>query len=128
MNKKNYLWWVLGLVVVILVVYLLASYFTPGSNNPTPAADNQTNGINSPANNAAVGVPSTVAPTTGTLAPNTPPARTAQPIKAEFMTTKEKEALKIDAAKKVQVLQRLDDGTVGAYKIINNDSEIQTSF
>lgn len=33
MNKKNYLWWAIGLVVLILAVYVLASLTTPATEN-----------------------------------------------------------------------------------------------
>jgi len=35
MNKKNYLWWAIGLVVLILAVYVLASLTTPTTENGT---------------------------------------------------------------------------------------------
>jgi len=129
MNKKNYLWWAVGLVVLILAVYVLASLTTPMTENGTDNTAGQNEETANPANNPLSSVP---APgTTGVAAPvpdNTPPAREAKPITPEFMTAKEKETLKIDPASKVQVLQRLPDGTVGAYKVINSESDILTSF
>lgn len=133
MNKKNYLWWAVGLVVLILAVYLLATLTTPATETPAtpenPTGQTEANGnpfdptgVN-PAANSAVAptpVPNTPAPVVN----KNPKAITAP----EFMSDKEKEALKIDKATKVQILQRLSDGTIGAYKVIHNDSDILTSF
>ena len=133
MNKKNYLWWAVGLVVLILAVYLLATLTTPAAENtavPTKATK-----ANDATANPLLSVPaagSTVATGTPTPVPNNPsPAinKTPKPIATpDFMTAKEKEGLKIDPKTKVQILQRLPDGTIGAYKVINSDSDVLTSF
>jgi len=126
MNKKNYLWWIVGLVVIILAIYLLMNLTTPTApgNNLVPTVNqNETPALNEPATGANVN------PTANPGTPiNTPPETPKKPITAEFMTAAEKKALNIDANTKVQVLQRTEDGKIGAYKIINNDSEILTSF
>jgi K+-transporting ATPase KdpF subunit len=130
MNKKNYLWWALGVVAVVLFIYLLATLTTPNTTTvaPAPAATKSTN--NAGLTNSGIPATGQVTPTTtatGTI-DNTPPVTPHQPIKAEFMTDKEKTALNISPSAKVQVLQRSASGTITAYKIINKDSDILTSF
>ena len=124
MKKANYIWWLLGVVVVVLGVYLLVSWPTASvDDNKVPATNNSNNvtGDLTPADN-----------TSGTLE-GTPAAeeevtRTPEPIEPEFMTAAEKSALNIGAGVKVQVLRRDAEGTITAYKVINNDSDILTSF
>lgn len=132
MNKKNYLWWIIGIVVVILLIYWLASMSATknsgntGSMSNTPATS-ETSGA---AGQTPVVAPAqTPTPTTTPAAQTyTPPAHTPQPIQVQFMTTAQKKALNIDPSLRVQILQMTPDGKIAAYKIINKDSDILTSF
>jgi len=121
MKKENYIWWLLGVVVVALAIYLLVSWpTTPVDDNMAPATNNS--------NSAPAGLLPVDSQQETPIAEEKVVPRTPEPIEQEFMTVAEKKALNIGADVKVQVLLRNAEGNITAYKVINNDSDILTSF
>ena len=114
----KYVIWVALIIVLAVLVYLIIS-----GNNKTN--QNEEKNLNAPAleqNN-----PSDSQVNAGTPVTPVTPVYTKE-IGIEFMTDAEKAEMKISPSLKIQVLERGEDGTVLAYKIIRQDSDIMDKY
>ncbi len=119
MNKgTKYVIWIALLVVLAVLVYLIVL-----GGKKTDQSENKE--LNNPV--AEQNTP--VAPPVNPGTPVTPVAPVyTKEIEVEMMTEAEKEKMKISPTLKIQVLERGEDGTVLAYKIIKQDSDIMDKY
>jgi len=146
MNKNAKYGLIILTIIVLAVVISLVYLKNNQKNNPQNAepltSEESASTDNQPAPIATTSVTLTAEQAakqakqlavSATAAVGTPVPATATPvytktIKVEYMKTAEKTKLGIPAELKVQVLDRNSEGTVLAYKIIRQDSDIVTKF